>query len=80
MENSDKKINLTLEPSVEGLVDQNPSLASTKQSVYSEKTYSVGTIDESMLSDEEKETVAQFASEIDITNVNQIVKYGVGAQ
>ena len=58
MENSDKKINLTLEPSVEGLVDQNPSLASTKQNVYSEKTYSVGTIYESMLSDEEKETVA----------------------
>lgn len=80
MENSDKKIKLTLEPSVEGLVDQNPSLASTKQNVYSEKTYSVGTIDESMLSDEEKETVAQFVSEIDITNVNQIVKYGVGAQ
>ena len=48
MENSDKKINLTLEPSVEGLVDQNPSLASTKQNVYSEKTYSVGTIYESI--------------------------------
>lgn len=42
--------------------------------------YSAGTIDESMLTDEEKEIVSKFASEIDISDVNQIVKYGVNAQ
>lgn len=42
--------------------------------------YSVGTIDESMLTPEEKQMVEQYASEIDITNVEQIVKYGVNAQ
>lgn len=80
MDNSSKKINLTLEPSVEGLVEQSPTLNETQKNVYAEKSYSVGTIDESMLSEEEKATVEQFASEIDITNVNQIVEYGVGAQ
>lgn len=42
--------------------------------------YSVGTIDESMLTPEEKQMVDQYASEIDITDVEQIVKYGVSAQ
>ena len=44
------------------------------------KGYSAGTIDESMLSEEEREMVDQFASEIDITNVDQVVKYGMNAQ
>ena len=42
--------------------------------------YSAGTIDESMLSDDEKRMVEQFASEIDIENVNQVVNYGIKAQ
>lgn len=42
--------------------------------------YSVGTIDEYMLTDEERAAVEQYAAEIDITNVEQIVRYGVGAQ
>ena len=42
--------------------------------------YSVGTIDESMLTAEEKQMVEQYASEIDVSNVEQIVKYGVSAQ
>lgn len=42
--------------------------------------YTVGTIDESMLSEEEKQQVEQYASEIDISDVEQIVKYGVKAQ
>ena len=33
-----------------------------------------------MLSEEEKAIVEQFANEIDISNVDQVVKYGVGAQ
>jgi uncharacterized protein YaaN involved in tellurite resistance len=44
------------------------------------KDFSAGTIDESMLSDEEKEIVNQFASEIDIENVDQVVNYGIKAQ
>lgn len=39
-----------------------------------------GAIDESMLNQEEREMVNQFASEIDISNVDQIVKYGSSAQ
>ncbi len=73
------QINLTLEPNVDGAINHTPTLTSISKKT-TKKTYSVGTIDESMLSAEEKETVEQFATEIDITNVNQIVKYGVEAQ
>lgn len=54
----------------------------TMQSVVNkpESNYSAGTIDESMLSEEEKAMVEQFASEIDIENVDQIVNYGIKAQ
>jgi len=41
---------------------------------------SAGTIDESMLSDEEKETVNQYADKIDISDVDQMIKYGIDAQ
>lgn len=79
-----KKFNLTLNPEVENSginLDNVPTLNSVRNKQQSAKTeYSVGTVDESMLSDEEKEMVDQFASEIDISNVNQIVNYGVNAQ
>lgn len=42
--------------------------------------YSAGTIDESMLSPEEKEIVEKVVSEIDLSNVRQVVNYGVAAQ
>lgn len=42
--------------------------------------FSAGTIDESMLTTEEKEMVEQFANEINIEDVDQIVKYGAAAQ
>ena len=42
--------------------------------------YSVGEIDESMLSDEEKEKVEQISSEFDIEDVNQVIKFGIDAQ
>lgn len=42
--------------------------------------YSVGTIVESMLTPEEKQMIEQYANEIDIANVEEIVKYGVNAQ
>ena len=43
-------------------------------------SFSAGTIDESMLSEEERKTVDRYVQEIDISNVEQIVKYGVSAQ
>lgn len=42
--------------------------------------FSVGTVDESMLTPEEKQLVEQYAGEIDIADVDQIVKFGVSAQ
>lgn len=45
-----------------------------------EPDFSAGAIDESMLSEEEKRQVEQFANEIDIENVDQAVKYGNSAQ
>lgn len=58
-----------------------PSLTPVRGSAKTQPNgYSVGTIDESMLSPEEKQMVEQYASEIDITNVEQIVQYGVSAQ
>lgn len=84
MNNEQKNYNLTLEPEVSGdslLSSVAPTLTSVKsKTTKKHDNYSVGTIDESMLSDEEKAIVEQFASEIDISNVDQVVKYGVGAQ
>lgn len=58
-----------------------PKLRSVTDSVSNKPdSYSVGTIDESMLTEEERAVVEQYASEIDISNVEQIVRYGVGAQ
>lgn len=57
-----------------------PTLNTMKKSGNYHDEYSVGTIDESMLTDEEKQIVEQYANEIDITNVEQIVKFGVNAQ
>ena len=42
--------------------------------------FSAGTVDESMLSEEEREQVETFAREIDIANVDQVVRYGEAAQ
>lgn len=66
----------------------NPELANSIPTLTSVKTgeqvqaevYTVGTIDENMLSSEEKQLVEQYASEIDISDVEQIIKYGVKAQ
>jgi uncharacterized protein YaaN involved in tellurite resistance len=83
-EDANKKYNLTLDPEVESsgiTIDDTPTLSSVRTKQEPTKIeYSAGTIDESMLSDEEKEIVNQFASEIDISDVNQVVKYGINAQ
>lgn len=75
------KYNLTLEPDPAAdniLSGPTPALASAREAKTS--GYSVGTIDESMLSAEEQAIVNRFAEEIDISNVNQTVRYGVEAQ
>lgn len=75
------KYNLTLEPDPAAdniLSGPTPALASAREAKKS--GYSVGTIDESMLSAEEQAIVNRFAEEIDISNVNQTVRYGVEAQ
>ena len=77
----EEKIQLTLNPeqkTAEKLLDSVPTMQSVVNK--SESNYSAGTIDESMLSEEEKAMVEQFASEIDIENVDQIVNYGIKAQ
>lgn len=84
MEDADmgeEKITLTLEPKdkeSESLLESVPSMKSIVGA--DETSYSAGTIDESMLSDEERELVEQFSREIDIENVNQVVNYGIKAQ
>ena len=77
-----EKIKLTLDPSQkeDNLEFGNvPSMKSVAD-VEMKTNYAAGTIDESMLTDEEKEIVEQFASEINIENVDQIVNYGMKAQ
>lgn len=76
------KSTLTLNPEVQKrnpLLDDVPVMQSVVPPI-GETGYSAGTIDESMLSDEERKMVNQFASEIDIADVNQVVKYGMAAQ
>jgi len=84
MTNEKTQHTLTLNPDVEReniLFSDSPALTSVDRSSSSKADgFSVGTIDESMLTDEDKAIVEQFSNEIDITNVNQVVKYGVGAQ
>lgn len=79
----EKRSVLTLEPTTQAMgID---GAIPTMQSVVpagntSVEDFSAGTIDESMLTEEEKEMVEQFANEIDIENVDQVVNYGMQAQ
>lgn len=58
-----------------------PSLASVGESAPAkESVYYVGSISEDMLSDEERQRVDRYVDKIDISNVNQVVKYGEEAQ
>ncbi len=82
METQEKKpISLTLDPDKDtfGNVPTMKSVA-TNIGGESESDFSAGTIDESMLTEEEKQQVEAFAKEIDISNVDQVVKYGEAAQ
>lgn len=83
MENQ-TKTTLTLNPEEEKqsntLLEGVPVRKTVQPIVQTQAEYSAGSIDESMLSNDEKEMIAQFANEIDISNANQVIQYGSSAQ
>lgn len=83
MENQ-TKIKLTLNPEEEKqsniLLEGAPVRQTVQPIVQTQTEYNAGSIDESMLSNDEKEMVAQFANEIDISNAKQVIQYGSSAQ
>jgi len=72
-------ITLTLDPDMEKLNSNSPVLRNAQIQTET-KEYNAGIINESMLSEEEKQMVNNLAAEIDISNTNQVMKYGVEAQ
>lgn len=78
MNNHEKQTPNSLNPELSNAVPTLSSIQAAKAT--NDEVYSVGTIDESMLTAEEKQLVEQYAKEIDISNIEQIVKYGVDAQ
>lgn len=83
MENQ-TKTTLTLNPEEEKqsniLLEGTPVRQTVQPIVQTQTEYNAGSIDESMLSNDEKEMVAQFANEIDISNAKQVIQYGSSAQ
>lgn len=78
----EKKV-LTLEPDVQEMPDftqEIPVMQAVTPVETAPSDIAAGMIDETMLSPEEKEMVDRFAEEIDISNVDQVVKYGAAAQ
>ena len=77
----EKKIELTLQPEKDVISDSFENIPFMQNvEVENKSPFTAGTIDETMLSSEEKEQVNQFASEINIENVDQISNYGMNAQ
>ena len=83
MENQ-TKTTLTLNPEEEKqsntLLEGVPVRQTVQPIVQTQAEYNAGSIDESMLSNDEKEMIAQFANEIDISNAKQVIQYGSSAQ
>ena len=83
MENQ-TKTTLTLNPEEEKqsntLLEGVPVRQTVQPIVQTQAEYGAGSIDESMLSNDEKEMIAQFANEIDISNAKQVIQYGSSAQ
>lgn len=83
MENQ-TKTTLTLNPEEEKqsntLLEGVPVMQTVQPMVQTQAEYSTGSIDESMLNNDEKEMIAQFANEIDISNAKQVIQYGSSAQ
>lgn len=57
-----------------------PSLGTAEEGISDESVASAGSVDESMLSDEEKQQVDAFVKQIDVSNVKMVNSYGAGAQ
>ena len=57
-----------------------PSLGTVEEDISDESVASAGSVDESMLSDEEKQQVDAFVKQIDVSNVKMVNSYGAGAQ
>ena len=78
------KPKLTLNPDEEKKTDILQGTMPVRQTVQpvvqAQSEYSAGSIDESMLSSDEKDMVEQFANEIDISNAKQVIQYGSSAQ
>lgn len=70
MENN--TLNTNAVPTLQSLFDSEKSNNLTE--------FSAGTIDESMLTEQEREIVDQYVKDIDIENIDQIVRYGEKAQ
>lgn len=83
MENQ-TKTTLTLNPEEEKqsntLLEGVPVMQTVQHIVQTQAEYSAESIDESMLNNDEKEMIAQFANEIDISNAKQVIQYGSSAQ
>ena len=83
MENQ-TKTTLTLNPEEEKqsniLLEGVLVMQTVQPIVQTQAEYSAGSIDESMLNNDEKEMIAQFANEIDISNAKQVIQYGSSAQ
>ena len=83
MENQ-TKTTLTLNPEEEKqsntLLEDVPVMQTVQPIVQTQTEYNAGSIDESMLNNDEKEMIAQFANEIDISNAKQVIQYGSSAQ
>lgn len=77
------KISLTLDPmdapKVEGL-NMADSLKSDNNLMKSKEEVAAQKLDESYLNDEERKLVDDFSKQIDITDTNQVLMYGSGAQ
>lgn len=83
MENQTKtKLTLNQEEEKQSniLLEGAPVRQTVQPIVQTQTEYNAGSIDESMLSNDEKEMVAQFANEIDISNAKQVIQYGSSAQ
>ena len=83
MEDTRKPV-LTLDPSqalgIEPVFTPGPAAAPEMLKPVEKPEIEPVVIDESMLNDEEKAMVEQFASAIDISNTNQVLMYGAAAQ
>lgn len=73
-------LNLDEEKKTDILQGTMPVRQTVQPVVQAQSEYSAGSIDESMLSSDEKEMVEQFANGIDISNAKQVIQYGSSAQ